>query len=84
MVGRSSWPGGALGDGATFGADTTTFAGTLVGRSEGDATEAIRARGLIMRIVGRDGESFAVTMDYSEQRINLVIDDGLVVEATVG
>ena len=60
------------------------FAATLIGLPEQEAVEAIEAEGLIARVVARDGEYYAVTLDYSVSRINLVIESGLVTEATVG
>ena len=60
------------------------FAATLIGLAEQEAVDAIEAEGLIARVVAREGEYYAVTEDYSVSRINLVIDSGLVAEATVG
>lgn len=60
------------------------FAATLIGLVEQEAVDAIEAEGLIPRVVARDGEYYAVTEDYSVSRINLVIESGLVTEATVG
>ena len=60
------------------------FAATLIGMTEAEAIAAIEAEGLIARVVARDGEYFMVTEDYSVSRINLEIEDDLVIEATVG
>ncbi len=60
------------------------FEQTLVGLSEAKAQEAVDDRGLIWRVVGRDGEAFAITMDYSTDRINVSITDGVVTESYIG
>jgi hypothetical protein len=60
------------------------FAATVIGLTEQEAIDAIEAEGLIARVVARDGEFYAVTEDYSVSRINLVVEAGLVTEATVG
>ena len=60
------------------------FAATLIGMSEQDAIAAIEDEGLIARVVARDGEYFMVTEDYSVSRINLVIENDRVTEASVG
>ena len=52
--------------------------------SESDAATAAEERGLTLRVVARDGEYFAVTKDYRTDRVNLVIDNGVVVGANIG
>jgi hypothetical protein len=52
--------------------------------TEAEAIFAIEDAGFIARVVARDGEYFAVTEDYSVSRINLVVVDDRVTEATVG
>jgi hypothetical protein len=56
----------------------------LVGLSEAEATERATADGMIVRIAGRDGETFPGTADYVETRVNLTIAGGVVVDARVG
>ena len=51
---------------------------------ESDAQVAAGERGLTVRVVARDGEYFAVTKDYRTDRVNFVINDGVVVKATIG
>jgi len=63
---------------------TEAFAATVIGMSESDAIAAIEAEGYVARVVARDGEYFMVTEDYSVTRINLVVADDAVTEATVG
>jgi hypothetical protein len=64
--------------------DTDDLVEGLTGLSESDAATAAEERGLTLRVVARDGEYFAVTKDYRTDRVNLVIDNGVVVEATIG
>ena len=56
----------------------------LVGMTEEDATTAITLAQWTARVVARDGEQFAVTMDYRTDRVNLEIVDGVVTAATIG
>lgn len=66
-------------------ADTTT-AETLdidipdvVGESVEDATATLEGAGLTLRVVRRDGEDLATTMDFVETRVNVAVetqDDG--------
>ena len=63
---------------------TEAFAATVIGMTEVDAIAAIEAEGYVARVVARDGEYFMVTEDYSVTRINLVVVDDRVTEASVG
>ena len=59
-------------------------AATLVGLSENDAVANAEANGWIVRIAERDGEKFPLTADWVENRVNLAIDDEVVIGVTVG
>src|SRR5262245_5666945 len=51
----------------------------VVGQSVDDATATLEAAGLTLRVVQRDGEDLAVTMDFVENRVNVAVetqDDG--------
>jgi hypothetical protein len=48
------------------------------------AIDLITREGLTYRVVERDGEQYMVTMDYSPQRLNLVVTDQVITEAYVG
>ena len=37
-----------------------------------------------VRVAGRDGECYALTMDYRDNRVNVYLEDDLVVAATIG
>ena len=60
------------------------FETTLIGLSEQAAEEAAADFGYGWRVVHRDGEEFAVTMDFVEDRINATIIDGVVTDAFLG
>ena len=60
------------------------MAASVVGMSEDDAVKAIHDAGYTSRVVERDGEKFAVTMDLQPDRINLTVTDDKVTKATVG
>ena len=43
-----------------------------------------QTEGQTVRIAGRDGECFALTMDYQDTRVDIYLQDGEVVAATIG
>ena len=57
-------------------------ASSFVGLSEIQAVSKAQSENRTMRIVARDGQSFAVTQDYSPNRLNLEIKNGAVSKAT--
>ena len=63
---------------------TTEEANTLLGMSEAEAASTAEANGWVVRIAERDGEQFALTMDYNWQRVNLTIKDGVVTYVFIG
>jgi hypothetical protein len=54
-----------------------------VGLSLDDATERAEGQGFSVRVVGEDGECFAITMDLRDDRVNLELVDGVVVAAAI-
>lgn len=58
--------------------------GSLIGLPEEEAVQVVEGAGWTTRVVARDGEQFAVTMDYRMDRVNLEIVDGVVTGATIG
>jgi hypothetical protein len=59
----------------------------VIGMTEDQAIqtiEGISSEQLTARVVRRDDENFAVTMDYRINRINLEIDNGLVTKTFIG
>lgn len=43
----------------------------------------VEAERCLMRVAGRDGDGFPLTMDYRPSRITVVVVDGRIVEADV-
>ena len=54
-----------------------------VGLSVDDATERAEGQGFSVRVVGEDGECFAVTLDLRDDRVNLELVDGVVIAAAI-
>ncbi|MDW3214746.1 MAG: hypothetical protein R8G01_12150 [Ilumatobacteraceae bacterium] len=52
-----------------------------VGLDEAEAQELANSEGLTMRVVGRDGECDAITLDLRDDRVNVDLVDGVVVAA---
>jgi len=51
----------------------------VVGETVDDATATLEAAGLTLRVVRRDGEDLAATMDFVDTRVNVAVetqDDG--------
>jgi hypothetical protein len=69
-----------------MGWDTDVFrvACEVIGLNELEAVDYIESEGYYSRIAARDDESFALTMDYRSDRINLFVKEGKVSDATVG
>ena len=63
---------------------TQERADLLLGFSEADAQRCAEELGWAFRVGRRDGESFALTMDYSPQRVNVEVDDDVVTLIGVG
>jgi hypothetical protein len=73
------------GKGTTTGLPgTSPKAEVYVGLSEQDALDLAEERQQTVRVAGRDGECFALTMDYQPDRVNLYIESDQVVAATLG
>jgi hypothetical protein len=62
-------------------------AAEVIGMPEAEAIatiEGISSEQLTARVVRRDDENYAVTMDYRLNRINLEIDNGIVTKTFIG
>ena len=59
-------------------------ANELLGLTEDEAVAYAESQGWGVRIAARDGEQFALTMDYSPTRVNLTIEGGFVTYVFVG
>ncbi len=56
----------------------------FMGLTKADAIALAESQGRPWRIAREDGDSFPLTLDYSENRVNFEIDDGTVTLATFG
>lgn len=63
---------------------TAEQAATLIGKTESVAEAQAQANGWVWRIGSRDGEQFALTMDYCECRVTVAIENDIVTDADVG
>lgn len=59
-------------------------ADSLVGQAFAKVEPALKAAGKRYRVVERDGEPFAITMDYSPERLNFKIKDGIITDVSKG
>ena len=71
-------------DAADLTAITQERADMLIGFTESDAEACATSLGWAFRVGERDGESFAVTADYSQQRVTVSVTNDLVTAVTVG
>jgi hypothetical protein len=74
----------AGGTGAPSQADADFDPESLVGMPKAEAERTARAAGWQFRVAREDGEEFALTMDYREDRVNVEVDDGVVTDVNVG
>ena len=56
----------------------------LLGLTEVEARIIILEAGYTPRVTKRNGDYFVITMDYQMSRVNLKIEDDVVVSATIG
>ena len=63
---------------------TQERADKLIGLTESDAESCAKSLGWAFRVGERDGESFAVTADYSQQRVTVSVAKNLVTTVAVG
>ena len=71
-------------DTADLTAITQERADMLIGFTESDAESCATSLGWAFRVGERDGESFAVTADYSQQRVTVSVTNDLVTSVVVG
>ncbi len=71
-------------DGADMTEITQVRADLLVGFSEADAESCAVSLGWVFRVGERDGEGFALTADYSQQRVTVSVTNDLVTAVAVG
>lgn len=63
---------------------TRAFGRQLVGLHVDDAGETATRAGYLFRVVRRDGESLIVTMDLRTNRVNVELEDDIVVAFSAG
>ena len=71
-------------DAADATAITQERADILIGFTESDAEACATSLGWAFRVGERDGEGFALTADYSQQRVTVSVTNDLVTAVAVG
>ena len=71
-------------DTADMTAITQERADLLIGFTESDAESCALSIGWAFRVGERDGESFALTADYSQQRVTVSVTNELVTAVVIG
>ena len=71
-------------DTADMTAITQERADMLIGFTESDAESCALSLGWAFRVGERDGEGFALTADYSQQRVTVSVTNDLVTAVAVG
>jgi len=71
-------------DPADLTAITQARADMLIGFTESDAESCALSLGWAFRVGERDGESFALTADYSLQRVTVSVTNDLVTAVVIG
>ena len=71
-------------DTADATAITQERADMLIGFTESDAESCALSLGWAFRVGERDGEGFALTADYSQQRVTVSVTNDLVTAVAVG
>ena len=76
--------GGKVSSGSKQSSTSDTSAKSYVGLTKKEAIAKAEASDTPWRITREDDESFMVTQDFVENRVNFEIDDGKVTKATNG
>lgn len=64
--------------------DSQKVIAAIINKPLAEALKIIKGAGVKHRIVSEDGLSYALTMDYSPSRINLVLINNIIHDATLG
>ena len=62
------------------GPDTEQY----LGLTEHEASDLAKDNGFTLRVAGRDGKCYALTMDYRADRANVYLEDDVVTAAAIG
>jgi hypothetical protein len=82
----SGQPAACLGDQGSIqtppnsGPDTDGY----IGLTQPEAKRYAAENDQTIRVAGRDGKCFPLTMDYRDNRVNLYLEDDVVIAATIG
>ena len=71
-------------DGGSVEPVPTIATSAPIGLSELEAIKLIESEGFTARVIARDGESLPATKDYRLDRVNISIENGVVVSAELG
>jgi hypothetical protein len=63
-----------------MGIDRVNISKEMVGLPEDMAREILESVGYSMRVIERDGVHYVVTRDHNPNRIDVVIEDGLLID----
>jgi hypothetical protein len=55
-----------------------------IGLTQAEAKQYAAENDQTIRVAGRDGKCFPLTMDYRTDRVNLYLEDGVVIAAMIG
>jgi len=55
-----------------------------LGLNKTEATAKATANNLVWRVIKEDGRSFPATMDYRPERLNFIVENGVIVKVTTG
>jgi hypothetical protein len=64
--------------------DEDKFLDSLINLTEEEATNKVNENGYYVRVTQRDGREYMITCDFTLNRINFHIENGLITKATTG
>ncbi len=64
--------------------DEEQFLDSLINLTEEEATNKVKENGYHVRITRRDGREYMITCDFTINRVNFHIENGLITKATTG
>jgi hypothetical protein len=64
--------------------DEQEFLDSLINLTEEEATNKVKENGYYVRITRRDDKDYMITCDFTLNRVNFHIENGLITKATTG
>jgi hypothetical protein len=64
--------------------DEDKFLDSLINLTEEEATNKVKENGYHVRITRRDDKDYMITCDFTFNRVNFHIENGLITKATTG